>query len=91
MTPEEEELLAEAEIGEAARKFIASDLGKCVIGMAKQDAEDALGKLALVDPDDKLRIVELQREAAFGNRFEQYLAELISRGDNALDVLMENK
>lgn len=84
-------MIAEVEIGEAARKFVESDLGKCVIGMARQDAEEARNKLALVDPNDKLKIVELQREAAFGNRFEQYLAELISRGDNALDVLMESK
>jgi hypothetical protein len=87
---EDEENLAEAELGEAARAFVQSDLGKCVIGMARQDAEAALAKLSTVDPNDSLKIVELQREAAFGNRFEQYLSELIHRGDNALAVLMEN-
>lgn len=91
MNPEDLELLAEAELGEEARKFLESDLGLCLVGLAKQDAEEAKDKLSTVDPEDKLAIVRLQREIAFGNRFEQYLRELLHRGNEAFEVLQEKR
>lgn len=91
MNERDAELLASAELGEEAKKFLEGNVGRALVGMAKQDASIALEKLALVDPDDKLKIVELQREVAFGNRFEQYLVELISRGDQDFAVILEER
>jgi hypothetical protein len=82
-------LIAEAELGEEARKFLEGDLGRCLIGMAQQDAKEAQEKLVEVDPDDKAKIRELQNRALFGIRFQDYLAELVSRGNNAMDVFKQ--
>ena len=91
MIEEGDLLLAEAEIGESARQFLDSELGKCLLGMAQQDAEDAKSKLATVDPEDKVGIVKLQRDIAHCNRFASYLAELVSRGDEAIEVIREKR
>lgn len=79
-------MVAEAEIGEQARKFVESDLGKVIIGMARQDAEKALAKLEDVDPNKPLEIAAHQSEIKVARKFEQYLSELITRGDNALEI-----
>lgn len=82
----DEELIAAAEIGDEARRFIESDLGRCILGMAKQEvsaAEKALGK---IDPKDTEGIIKLQRVVWLGEQFEQWLLELLDRGENALEV-----
>jgi hypothetical protein len=79
-----DELVAHTELGEEARTFVKSQLGECLIGMAKQEVDAALLSLGEVDPTDVHKIRELQMQAKFGRSFEQWLAELITRGDEAL-------
>ena len=86
-----EELIAEAEIGEEARAFLQSELGRCLVGMAQQDAEEAREALATVDPTDIPNIRRLQNQALLGRRFEQYLAELVQRGNNALAIFKQQR
>lgn len=87
--PEPDQVIAEAMIGDEARKFLDSDLGRCMVGLAEQDAETALRSLASVDPNDPKAIVRLQNRAALGHLFKDYIAELFSRGEQALVVWQE--
>lgn len=85
------ELIAEAELGEEARKFLDSDLGRCLLGMAEQEAtlaEKALGK---IDPKDEAGIVALQRKVQVAEWFEDWLRELVDRGNAALEIFKQQK
>ena len=86
-----DELVAEAELGEASRKFIESELGQCLIGMARQDASEAQEELISVDPLDISKVRDLQNKAILARRFEQYLAELVHRGNNAVSVYKQQQ
>lgn len=79
-----DELIAEAEIGDEARKFVESDLGKTLLGMAQQEVARAQEELETVDPLDTKKVVALQNQAKNGRNFEQWLNELISKGEQAL-------
>ena len=81
-----DELIATAELGEEARKFLDSDLGRCLVGMAQQEiaaAQDALEKVA---PTDTEAITGLQNHAKVARWFEQWLYELVDKGNSALEV-----
>lgn len=80
------ELIAEAEIGDEARRFVESDLGKTLLGMADQEIKAAQADLETVDPSDTEKIRALQNKAAVARHFEEWLVELIDRGSNALEV-----
>ena len=86
-----DELIAEAEIGDEAKHFLESDLGKCLIGMAQQDALTAQEQLVEVDPLDSKAIIELQNKAKLAQMFEDYIKELFARGENALQVFIQQK
>jgi hypothetical protein len=86
-----DELIAEALIGDEAKKFVESELGQVVIGMAKQEVELALEQLAIVDPEDTNKIRELQGKAKLNRMFNDYLAQLITEGENALQAYIQQK
>ena len=77
------ELIATSEIGDEAKKFLTGNLGKVLIGFARQDSEEALKLLADVDPTDIERIRALQNKVRFGHLFEEWLNDLVVEGDNA--------
>ena len=79
-------LIAEAELGEEAKKFLESDLGKAVMGFAAQEVELARINLGKVDPDDKKLIVTLQNEIKLGERFKEYIMELFQNGEQAKEI-----
>lgn len=86
-----DDLLAHAELGDAARKFMDSDLGRCVIGMADQErvaAEKALGKVA---PEDTKEIIRLQRIVSNADNFEGWLKELLHNGEQALAIYKQQR
>ena len=86
-----DELIAEAEVGEAAQALLDSDLGKVLIGMAKQEVALAQEQLATVTPTDVDKIRELQTQAWRGSTFEQWLIELVNKGENALQIYKQQK
>ena len=86
-----DELIAEALLGEEAEKFLVSDLGRCLIGMAQQDVKDAEDGLKLVEPTDTKTIVSLQNKAWLGEHFEDYIRELIFKGRNATTLYAQQK
>ena len=81
-----DELIAEAELGEEARKFLESDLCQCMLGIANQEAQLALEELGEADPEDDKKIRELQNKVKLANSFQQWLDELIDKGQSALEV-----
>jgi hypothetical protein len=85
----QDELIAQAEIGEEGRKFVESDLGRTLLGLADQERQAALEDLAKVNPRDELRILELQLNAKFGEKFREWLFDLIADGDNAISVFKQ--
>ena len=86
-----DELIASAEIGDQARKFLESDLGKCVLGMARQQIEGAWLDLENVDPTQTEKIRALQNKAQLGRQFEQWLKELLQEGENAMNIYQSRK
>lgn len=86
VSQEEAELIAEAVIGDEARQFLESELGRTVLGIADQEIENARLAMELVDPHDAKAMMKLQNEIALGRRFKGWLIELINKGENALEV-----
>jgi hypothetical protein len=81
-----DELIAEAEIGDESRKFLESDLGKTLIGMAEQEILLAQEALETIDPTKTEEIRSLQNQAKIARNFQQWLTELVDKGNNALNV-----
>lgn len=88
---EEDELIAEALVGDEAKRFLESDLGKIVLGIADQESEAARVALESVDADDIQAIRKLQNKAAMGRLFRQWLIELFTTGESALEVYRHGK
>ena len=84
-----EQMSAEAEIGEEARKFLESDLGKCLCGMAKQEVDAAVLEFDQIDPGDIKKIRELQLRVKFGLSFQNWLVELFEKGNEAMQAFQQ--
>lgn len=89
--PRIEQICAEAEIGEAARQFLDSELGKCISGMAKQETDMAMLEFADVDPSDLAKVRAIQLRVKFGLSFNDWLVELINKGNEALEAFNESQ
>lgn len=86
-----EELIADAELGDEAKRFVESDLGKCILGMAQQEIMAAQEELETVDPDDSKAIQAIQNKAKLGRMFNQWLYELIDKGNAAMEVFTQQQ
>ncbi|HEX2614028.1 MAG TPA: hypothetical protein VHL10_00925 [Nitrososphaera sp.] len=74
------------EIGDEAKRFLESDLGRCILGIVEQDSEKARQGLELVDPQDTKSVTALQKKAQMSRMFKNYVVELFERGEAALEV-----
>ena len=83
---DDDELIATAEIGDEARKFVESDLGKTLLGMAQQEIDAAREALEDIDPSDTKAITALQNKAKTAGNFKAWLTELITNGEQALTI-----
>ena len=86
-----DELIAEAELGDEAKRFLESDLGKALIGMARQQVQHAQISLGEIDPTDTKAIVALQNEIKLGLRFESWIRELLQNGNNAMHIYLQER
>ena len=84
-------LIAQAELGEEARKFLEGDLGKFLLGCAEQDSQIAREKLVTADASKADDIRGLQQDAKFGERFSQWLVGLVQDGEQSLQVLKQQQ
>lgn len=74
---------AQVIIGKDAEDFVESELGRTVLGMAKQDLEAAVLAFDKADISDPSKLLDLKVDLRVARRFEQYLIELIQRGREA--------
>lgn len=87
--PDSRAMIAEADLGQQAAEFFGTDLGRYMIGCAKQDLEDAHQKLAETLPFRWRRIQALQNEIRLPKMFLLYMRDLIIRGKAAEKSLEE--
>ena len=83
LDPTSRSFYAEAVLGKDAKDFFHSELGRYMIGCAKQDMESAFEKLKTVHPWRRNRIRELQNEVRVAEQFILYIRDLIIRGKAA--------
>lgn len=86
-----DDLIEAAEMGEVVREFIQSPLGLKMIDLAIAGVIAAQEELESVDPENTIAIRKLQNDAKLGRMFEGWLKELVSRGDNALQVFKQQE
>jgi len=82
--------VVEAQLGQEARDFLETDLGRLFVARAEQDEKDAIHDLLTIDPYQYNTLTELQNaitasqtEYLIGNRITQYLNDAIVNGDVA--------
>jgi hypothetical protein len=86
-----DELVAAAELGDEAKRFLESDLGRCLLGMAEQEVQLAQEALAEVDPTDTEGIRKLQNQAKLYRTFNEWLKELLDKGEAALQAFIQQR
>jgi hypothetical protein len=79
--------LAEAVLGRQVEEFIASDIGKVLLGMAEQDARVAMDELKKVHPWRWRKIRDLQNRIKLAESFEGWLLDLVHTGRVATKTL----
>ena len=89
MDQDTRELRATAVIGADAEEFLASDLGRMLLSMAEQEAQEATEKLKQTLPWRWRRISHLQNEIKRAESFKGWLVELILSGRQAVETLEE--
>lgn len=78
--PETVGLAVEFDMGEQAEEFVNSDLGRYMLGCAKQDLAEAHVKLSKTLPFRWRRVQALQNDIRVAENFMLYLRDLIIRG-----------
>jgi len=86
-----DELIAHAELGEEAKNFLQGNLGKYLMGCADQELEQARIDFEGVDPNDPQAIREIQNRAWRAKKFGEWLVELVSNGENAKQVFLQQQ
>lgn len=85
-----DEQKAQIIIGDDAEIFKESELGRVVLGMARQDLEKAIHDFDACHLKDEARLLELKVEIRTAKRFEQYLDELMVRGREVLAAMAKD-
>lgn len=81
-----DQLAAEAILGEEASRFMASELGRLVLGLARQEVDQAVEELLTADPADVKAIRAIQLRAHLGAKFEEWLKSIVSDGEQSLQA-----
>ncbi len=82
--PIDEEAMAEAILGKDAEQFLASELGRAMVGIAQQEGKEAMDELMHISAADTEKIRELQGVIRRSRGFEQWLNELAVSGQQAI-------
>lgn len=86
---DEQTLIAEAVLGRDAQEFLASEIGRYLLGRAQMDEREALEALVSVKWWRRRRIIELQSRIYRARSVRNWLAEIITDGRQAESVLEE--
>ena len=81
-----DEIKAQVLIGDDAEEFLASELGRTILGMAKQEVDTAALEMKEVDLKDEKKLREIQNRIWRATQFESWLRELIAAGREALEA-----
>ena len=84
-------LVNAAELGEEAKAFMGSELGKRILELADREVEHALAALGEVDASDAEAVRKLQMEAKFGRAFAQWLLNIVHEGEQAIQVFQQQR
>lgn len=91
LDPESRTLFAEADLGRAAREFLATDLGRYLVGCAQQEYQAAIVKLKKTSFWRYRRIQQLQNDIWRAESFLTWIGDLIMRGRVAEQSLEERE
>jgi len=83
-------LVRTATFGRQVEDFLATDIGKYLVGRAEQEAKDALDKLKVTSPWRHNRIRDLQAMVWQAENFQQWLGNAIVEGRHALQMLQDD-
>lgn len=75
------------QIGDKARAFLSSELGQHIADRAQVEIDDALEKLANVNPIDSEAVRKHQNDLHRAESALMWLAEAIQNGDAALQTM----
>lgn len=84
-------LLAEAVLGRDAEEFVASELGRFILGRCDVEITDAMDELSRVWSWRRRRIQELQNRIWRARSMKQWIVELVSNGRAAEAALNETE
>ena len=85
----EQELVAEAIVGDSFSTWVVSDVGRYVIGKAEQDEISRLQALLGVDPEDALKMAMAQADAKVPGLLLSWIEAAINQGEVAKFQLNE--
>jgi hypothetical protein len=91
LSPETRTLAMEAALARDVRDFAQSDVGRYMVGCAKQDIENTYTKLVACAPWRWRRIQQLQNEIRVAEMFLSYLRDLILRGKSAENIMHDSE
>ena len=86
---DEQTLIAEAVLGRDAQEFLASEIGRYLLGRAQMDEREAMEALVSVKWWRRRKIIELQSRIYRARSVRNWLAEIITDGRQAESVLEE--
>ena len=86
-----DDLVDAAELGEEAKQFLSSDLGRTLIGRAEQEATAALEQLGVTDPEDTVTIRHLQAQLSVARKFPEWLREIMDIGESAKQAWIQQR
>lgn len=81
-----DEQIQQAELGEEAKAFAESNIGKRILSLSQDEAAASMLKLTTVDPTDVKEITKLQNEIHRADSIYQWIVEMIESGDDAIDT-----
>ena len=84
-------LAAELDLGIQAREFIASDIGRYMIGCAQQEIAEVNDKLGKVSCWRRRRIQELQNQRWRAEQFLLWLRDLLISAQTAKSAMEERE
>ena len=91
MNEETATLIAQVDIGDQAKRFFESDLGRFLTGRSMQDTEEAVAELKYANPQDGDKIAELQMRIQVSEAALKWLAAAIVEGEQAEDQIHERE
>lgn len=84
-------LFAQADLGEQAREFLTTDLGKYLAGCAEQQINDCSRELLKVCPTNTDKIQLLQSKAQTASNFLVWINEAIDMGSVAYQQITQTE